>query len=98
MLDFWDAIAYCLHEGGRLISPEDALLIDSNEELNQLLGGMYRTSGYWSEYERFWFDAANLDSGSPFSKIMDWSQHIEPTLCKANGGRHRRSYNQEKPL
>ena len=83
-------------EGGRLISPEEAQFIDSDLELEQLKGGLYRTSAYWSESEKFWFDAANLvdsgngQSGSPFSQITDWGQHIEPRLCIADGPSLRR--------
>ena len=94
--DFWDSLAYCMHEGGRLISPEAAQFIDSDLELEQLKGGLYRTSAYWSESEKFWFDAANLidagngQSGSPFSQITEWGEHIEPRLCIADGPSLRR--------
>ena len=87
-----------MHEGGRLISPEAAQFIDSDLELEQLKGGLYRTSAYWSESEKFWFDAANLidagngqsGSGSPFSQITEWGEHIEPRLCIADGPSLRR--------
>jgi len=88
--DFWDSIAFCLEVGGRLIGPEEVQLIDTNEEINQLPGGLFRTSGYWSELERSWFDAANTDANSPFSKIIDWGSYIEPTMCGATGGNQRR--------
>jgi hypothetical protein len=43
LLDFWDAIAFCLEDGGRLISPEHASLVDTDDEISQLMAGMYRT-------------------------------------------------------
>jgi hypothetical protein len=98
-LDFWDAMAFCLdQENGRLISPDNAQDIDSNEDLAHLSGGLYRTSGYWSIDGKFWFDAASdedvLDrnGGSvSFSPVKKWGAHIEPRLCIANGQKLRRS-------
>ena len=92
-------MAFCLdREDARLISPDNAQLIDSDEELSHLIGGgLYRTSGYWSIDGKFWFDAAANDAAIdrnmaslPYSPVSQWGAHIEPRLCIANGQKMRR--------
>lgn len=83
-------MALCADEGGKLISPEDAQLIDSDEELSHLAGGLYRTSGYWSVNGKFWFDAAEDGSTKARGPVTEWGDHIEPRLCSASGQLTRR--------